>query len=218
MERWRSAYVPADHSGAALTSQWLCRRGSSLVEVLTSMLFVSILSAMSYSFTRVALRSARIQEVKSEAQEVTVMALDVLSRDLRAAGFSATAAPVAGVRSAGREHVEVACDLDGNGDTAGANELIAYSYSDLKHQLMRATGGTSPQPFVFNVPSGGVRFSYFDADGREIPTSAGDLTAQQCRRIHRIDVQLRVEIPNPSPDDSTPLTSTVSSSICLRNQ
>jgi len=186
--------------------------------VLTSSLFVSILVTMSYGFTRAALQSWRIQEAKSEAQEVTVMGLDVLARDLRLAGFSATAAPLVGIRSAGRDHIEVASDLNGDGDTADANELIAYAYDDLKQQLTRATGGASPQPFVLNVPSGGVRFSFFDANGSELSTAAGDLTAAECRRIHRIDMVLRVDIPNPSPDESTPLTSTVSSSVCLRNQ
>jgi hypothetical protein len=240
MERRSTAYVSADDAGAALKGGpegWglaglgagslrgrppaptpSCPGGTSVVEVLVSLLFVSILGAMSYGFSRAALRSARIQEAKSEAQEVTVMALDVLARELRVAGFSAAAAPLTGIRSAGREHVEIACDLDGNGDTAGANELIAYAYDGLKRQLTRATGGASPQPFVYNVPPGGVCFSYFDGSGQELSTGTGDLTAQQCGRVHRIDVRLRVEIPNPNPDDPAPLKSTVSSTICLRNQ
>jgi hypothetical protein len=218
MERRGCTQLPAGYARATLSRLPVTQRGTTLVEVLTSSLFVSILVAMSYGLTRATLRSWRIQEAKSEAQEVTVMALDVLARDLRVAGFSAAAAPVVGIRSAGREHIEVASDLNGDGDTTDANELIAYAYDDLKHQLTRATGGASPQPFVLNVLSGGVQFSFFDANGSELSTAAGDLTATACRRVHRIDMLLRVDIPNPSPDLSTPLTSTVSSSVCLRNQ
>ena len=191
--------------------------GSSLPELLTSTLFVSILTAMSYTFARAALMSARVQEVKSEAQEATVMALDVLARDLRAAGFSAVGAPITGVRAADPQRVEVAADLNGDGDTADSNELIAYSYDADKHQLMRATGNASPQPFVRNVPAGGVRFMFFDAQGRELPASGG-LGIEDRRRIHRTDAWLHVELPNPDPRVATLVTSTASTTVCLRNQ
>ena len=194
------------------------QRGTTLVEVLTSSLFVSILVTMSLSFTRATLRSWRIQEAKSEAQEVTVMALDVMARDLRGAGFSAVAAPVMGVRSAGHDHIVVAADLNGDGDTADANEVIGYAYDAVKGELTRATGGASPQPFVLHVPPGGVQFSFFDATGNPLSTAARDLSAAECHRVHRIDMMLRVDIPNPNPDDATPLSSTVSSTVCLRNQ
>jgi hypothetical protein len=44
------------------------------------------------------------------------------------------------------------------------------------------------------------------------------LTPADRRRIHRIDVQLQVELPNPSPGNAAPLRSTASGSACLRNQ
>lgn len=189
--------------------------GTSLVELLTSMLFVSILSAVSYGFARAALMSARVQEVKGEAQEVTALAVDMLIRDVRMAGFSAAAAPLVGLRAAGRERIEVASDLNGDGDLADSNELIAYSYDVYGHQLMRATGGTSPQPLVRNLS--GLTFGFFDVSGLEVLPQGDSLTAEQCGRVRRVDVQLSAELPNPDPLADHPLTSVVVASVQLRN-
>ena len=218
MERRRGAEFSAGHARPALSRRDSMQRGSSLVELLMSTLFVSLLMAMSYSFARAALMSAQVLEIKSEAQEVTVMALDVMTKELRMAGFSATAQPLTAIRAADHEYVEVAADLNGDGDTDDMNELIAYSYDAPKHEAMRATGGGSPQPLVHHVPLNGLRFAFFDAAGSEIPVPSGGMTADARGRIHRIDVLLRVELTNPDPSATRPLTSTVSISVCLRNQ
>ena len=189
--------------------------GASLTELLTGMLFLSIVSAISYSFARAALVSAQLQEAKGETQEVTLAAVDGLARDVRMAGFSAAAAPLVGLRAAGRERIDVACDLNGDGDVADGNEQIAYSYDALGHQLMRATGGASPQPVARSVSS--VRFAFFDADGAEIVALEGDLSAEQCARVRRVDVSLSVELPNPDPLADRMLASTVTTSVQLRN-
>jgi len=135
-------------------------RGSSLVELLVSTLFLSILMAISYSFARAALMSARVQEVKSEAQEITVMATDVLVRELRMAGFSAAGQPLTAVLAAAPDRVDVATDLNGDGDTDDSNERVEYCYDAAKSQVMRATGGGSPQPLVPNVPLDGLHFRF----------------------------------------------------------
>src|SRR5262245_17931318 len=127
-------------------SLYRSEHGTSLAELLTSMLLLSTVSAISYSFARAAFVNARAQEAKSEAEEVAFATLDMLARDVRLAGFSAAAAPFQGLRVAAAERIEVACDLNGDGDVADSNELLAYSYDGSGRRLMRATGGTSPQP------------------------------------------------------------------------
>jgi Tfp pilus assembly protein PilW len=193
-------------------------RGASLVELLVSTLFVSILMAISYSFARAALMTARLQAIKSDAQEVTVMALDIMTRELRMAGFSAAGTPLPPLRIAAPDRIEVATDFNGDGDTDDSNELIGYTFDDSTHQLKRATGGASPQPFVRNMAAAGFHFAYFDVDGAEIPAGATGLALAQLGRTHRIDMTLQVEFANPDPNSRTPLRSTVSGSVCLRNQ
>jgi Tfp pilus assembly protein PilW len=190
--------------------------GTSLAELLTGMLFLSIVSAMSYSFARTAFLMAQLQESKGELQEVAVATLDLLVRDVRMAGFSAIGAPLVGLRVAGPDRIEVASDLNGDGDLADENELMAYSYDATNRQLMRATGGTSPQPVARNVS--GIQFAFFDAAGAELTPAAAGLSAAQCDRVRRVDVQLSVELPQPDPLTNRTLRSTVTTSLQLRNR
>jgi hypothetical protein len=189
--------------------------GASLAELLTVLLLLSIVSAMAYSFARAALQTAQLQEAKGELQEVALATIDLLARDVRMAGFSAAAAPLVGLRAAGRARIEVASDLNGNGDVADSNELIAYSYDAQDHQLMRATGGTSPQPVARNVAD--VWFGFVDAGGAEIGPLGSGLSAEQRERVRRVDVQLALALPHPDPLVGRVLTATVSTSVQLRN-
>ena len=218
MERRRTAHVPTGDISASLRRDLGPQHGTSFVELLASTLLISLLMAMSYGFARSAFVSARVQEAKSDAQEVAFMAVDLLTREVRMAGFSAAGKPMVGVLVAAAEHVEVSSDFDGDGDSDEANELIAYSYNDTKHQLVRATGGASPQPLVPNVPPGGLHFSFFDASGAGIPIPGGGLPLEERRRIRRIDVVLRTQSADADLAGALPSISTLSSSICLRNQ
>jgi Tfp pilus assembly protein PilW len=188
-----------------------------VVELLTGTLCFCLLMGMSYAFARSALTSARVQEAMSDAQEVTLMAVDLWTREVRMAGFSATGAPIDGVRVASQERVEVAADFNGDGNTDDPNELIAYGYNESKGELVRATGGASPQPLVRNVPSGGLEFRFFDAAGTEMRAGSGLLSADERRRIRRVDMRLRVALP-VEPVGGRAVVSTVSGSACLRNQ
>jgi hypothetical protein len=217
MERWQLAAHPACDADAAVSPACGGRCGTSLVEVLLSTLFVSLLGALSYSFARAALMSMRVQEARSEAENTVATALDLLSREVRMAGFSAGGTALTGVVAAAQDRVEVVADFDGDGQTTGANEHIAYSYSPDKHALLRTTGAASPQPLAMNLATDGVAFSYFDASGQEIAAGQA-LPLDERRRIHRIDVVLRVEVTNPDPAVTAPLRSAGGTSICLRNQ
>jgi len=229
MVRRNDTYRTPGNAGAPLSPRPPARpratgrqRGSSLIELLASLLFVSILGAMSYSFARAALIGARVLVVKSEAEERTSMALDMMARELRMAGYSAAAPPLAaplrGVRAAGSDHIEIASDFDGNGTVTDTNELIAYRYNADTHTLQRATGGGSPQPFVRDVPANGLQLSYRGSDGSTLAAGPADVAAADRQRIHRIDLQLSVELPHPDPGVGTPLTATAWTSVCLRNQ
>jgi len=194
------------------------QRGTSLAELLLSTAFVSILMAISYTFARAALMTSRVQAVKSDAQEATVMALDIMAHELRMAGFSAAAVSLPPLRAAAPDRIDVVCDLNGDGDTTDSNERVAYSYDDVVHEVKRATGGASPQPFLHNVAPLGFHLSYFDAAGNEIPAATAGMPAADLVRVHRIDVALQVEFTNPDPNVAMPLRSAMTSSICLRNQ
>ena len=106
--------------------------------------------------------------------------------------------------------------MTGDGDTDDANEFVAYAYDAARTQLVRGTGSAPPQPFVSDVPPGGVEFRYFAADGVELPPVASP-DATQSAAIRRVDVRVRVERRNPNPGAFRPLRSVIRAAICRRN-
>ena len=190
--------------------------GTTLAEVLVAALFLSILSTMTVSFVRSALLSVRTLAVKSAVQEEVVMVVDLMRREVRMAGFGGSGQPVAGMRAARRDAITVASDVTGDGDTADANELVTFAYDAARAQLVRGTGGASPQPFVSDVPPDGVEFRYFAADGAELPAVANP-DALQSAAIRRVDVRVEVARPNPDPRAARPLRSVIRAAIGRRN-
>jgi hypothetical protein len=144
------------------------------------------------------------------------MVVDLMRREVRMAGFGGGGRPIAGIRTARRDALAVASDVNGDADTDDPNELVAYAYDAARAQLVRGTGGAPPQPFVSDVPPGGVEFRYFAADGAELPPVASP-DATQSAAIRRVDVCVRVERRNPNPGASRPLRSVIRAAICRRN-
>jgi hypothetical protein len=221
MERRRTETVCSGDVGAAMTPGCRLRirgeRGTSLAEVLTSVLFVGILSAMSYSFARAALMSVRVQDVKAEAQEALVVATDMLVRELRLAGFSAAAQPLQGLVAAAPHGVEVVADLDGDGSVDGAHERIAYAHDAARDLLTRATGAGGAQPFLADVVAAGTRFEFYDEIGAALAPDGNGLSAEEMERVRVIEVHLRLQLANPEPRSRVPLAATLSATALLRN-
>jgi len=190
--------------------------GATLAEVLVAVMFVAILATMTVNFVRTALLSVRTLAVKSAMQEEVVMVVDLVRREVRMAGFGGSGRPVAGIRAARRDTIVVASDVSGDGDTDDANELVTYAYDPVGAQLVRGTGSAPPQPFVSDVPTGGVEFRYFAADGAELPPVASP-DATQSATIRRVDVYIRVERRNPVPGAPRPLRSVIRAAIGRRN-
>jgi len=191
--------------------------GGTLIEVLVSTLLLSVLSAMAYAFARSTLVAVQGLDAQSEVQEVAVIAADVMTRELRLAGFSATAQPLTGLRVAEAERVDVAADLNGDGDTDDTHEVVSYRYDGAARQLVRATAGGAPQAFVTGVPAGGAHFTFHDATGTEVVPAGTGLSLDERRRVRSIGMELTVEIQQRLPDALVPRLVTLSETAHLRN-
>jgi hypothetical protein len=192
--------------------------GGALVEVLASTLLMSILGAMAYGFARAALLSVNVVDMLGEVQEVAALTASMMAREVRLAGFSASGGAVDGLRVAASEHIEVAADLNGDGDTDDAHEVVAYRYDPASRQLQRATSGGSAPPYVTGVPPGGVQFSFYDMTGAALPTTPSGLGVDDRRRVRSIDARLAVALPHPDPRMTPPLSAVATTSVCLRNE
>ena len=215
MERWRGARDPAGQSRTPLTGA-AGPSGVTVVELLVGLGVLSILAGMLASFLHVTVVAARVLAARIDAQETASMTVDIVGRELRMAGFNAGGPPIAAVRDAAADRVEIAADFNGDGDVDDMNETVAYGHNGDRSQLMRATGGGSPQPWLRDVPAGSFRVTYRDVDGRLVPAGTS-LSAEQRQLIRRIDVELAVEVPHPAGSAWPPLRVAAASGVHLRN-
>jgi hypothetical protein len=188
-----------------------------LIELLVSLTLSMAFAAVLHTFSRTLLRGAGVLEGASECQEAARIGVQLVTRDLRGAGFHARGGTVEAIRFARIDSVGISMDLNGDGDVADANERIAYGVDAAKGALTRTLGDGSPQPMLNDLASDGLRFSYFDDSGRLLPAGETGLGEADRASVRRIEVTLRIETANPDPAHSTPFRQERTGTVWLRN-
>jgi len=192
------------------------RRGAVFIDILTSMAFVLLLLGVAHSWSRTVLYTQKTLEVVAAANQEAVLAGEAIARDVRNAGFHADT-DVEPIPAAGPDFLELAADLNGDGDVLDASEIVRYAYRADRQQVTRASGRGSPQPFTDDVPLGGLRFSFFDGDASEIVAGASGIDATDLPRIRRIDIYLAIALRNPDPRVAKPIRAEAETIVALRN-
>lgn len=191
--------------------------GFSLIELLVSLFFLSLFALAMHQFCTVLLRGVRVLEVASEAQESARLGVQLIVATAREAGFSPAGPLPDGIRRAAPGMLEIARDLNGDGDVEDANERVSYQYDPDRHALLQGLGDAPPQPLLDNLDDDGLNITYLAADGTALQPDSGGLDAAQRARIRRIAVRLAIAIPNPDPAYTQPLRAEQSATATLRN-
>ena len=208
-------------------------RGVTLIEQLVALLLGTIVIASLYEFYRAELFRTISQEAKTATLEDARGALDIIVRDLRNAGSwgAGSVPPERGgvddpnndtdtdcnrvyAASGGMIHIQM--DLNGNASCADTEPR-----ENVRYEL---TGPTSTCPgttiirrngdcLVANVKtaSAGKLFTYYDVTGADLGNSPSPMA------IKRIRIAFAVQVKNPDPRVGGNMTSTLSTSIDLRN-
>ena len=116
--------------------------------------------------------------------------MDSMAREITMAGYdpNQTTPANAGITAASANSLSFTSDLNGDSDTADANESVTYDFDGANYQIDRDTGGGG-QPFAENIQ--GLTFTYLDAAG------AVTATAADIRRI-QISITARTAKPDPA--------------------
>lgn len=207
--------------------------GVTLIEQIVALSLGTIVITSLYVFYRSELLRTIAQEAKTGTLEDARGALDIITRDLRNAGSWATgsAPPEIGgaddpdsdadlvcnrvyAASSGMIHVQM--DLNGNGSCADTDPREGIRYE--------LTGPTSTCPgtniirrngdcLVANVKTAlaGKLFTYYDVTGTELEDSPSPMA------IKRVRIAFAVQVKNPDLQVGGNITSTLSTSIELRN-
>lgn len=135
------------------------------------------------------------------------IALEVMSRELRMAGYNPTGASFDGLAYA-PTHLHIRADLNGDGETNGPDEDIRYTYEAATQQIVRRDRA-GQEPLAENIQA--FTFAYLDQDGQPTTVSA------HIRQI-RLTVTARAAGAEASyAAQPGPRTYTLSTLINLRN-
>jgi Tfp pilus assembly protein PilW len=174
-------------------------RGFVLPELLTAILMTSLMltSLVAYAATH-ARMYRRIDEHLSANQNLRLV-IDVLSRDVRDAGFDARGHAVEPAAVATSTMLVLQRDLDGDGSIDGASqELVTYAFRPETGVLSRIVGRQS-MPLASQLPADGFRLSYAGDAGAALAPNGDALDAEERRRLRRIDVSLTFRDPAGRP-------------------
>ena len=153
----------------------LDKKGFSLIEVMVAIAIMSILSiAMMKTYTGFT-RVYTTQEVVAGVQQDLRASLNIMTQDIRMAGFDPTDSDNFGVEVATATNIRITSDTDMDGAVNDSGfERITYNFdagtNQLQQILYETTGSESTQPVVDNVTN--VTFTYLDEDNNITATLA----------------------------------------------
>ena len=184
--------------------------GFSLIELLIAMAVGLVVLAAMYSVFTIQNKTFANQEELVVMQQNARAAMDMMSREIRMAGYNpkgtltpcsgttSTTNTCVGIKEANATSISFTADLNGNeGLTAGSanpNENIIYDrYLSSGIYALGRTSNGAKQPVVENVDT--LSFSYFDANGNSTNNLAN---------IREIQISIRVRTAKTDPDYTDP--------------
>ncbi len=117
------------------------------------------------------------QEQVVEMQQNVRTAMDLITREVRMAGFNPTGAIFDGVQHH-TDEIHIRADLSGDGDYNDQNEEIRYTYDGAILRIER-DAGNGKETFAENIQA--FTLAYFDFDGNPTTTSAD---------IHQLEITI----------------------------
>ena len=150
---------------------------------------------------------ADAQDTRRDMVQNARIALEVVSRELRMAGYTPTGASFSGLAYA-PTYLHIRADLNGDGNTHGPDEDIRYTYEAATQHIIR-TDRTGQEPLAENIQS--FTFAYLDQDGKPTTVSA------HIRQVWLTVTARAAAAPASHTAPHSPRTYTLTTLINLRN-
>ena len=169
----------------------LNNQGFTLMElVIATGISMVILGAITGTFiTQTKFYNA--QEQVNEMQQNARAAMDLMSRDIKLAGYTPTGAAVTGVAYSASE-LRIRADLDGDGAINDASdEHVVYTFDSANLQIKRAYGGVGATQEVLANNITSFTFGYLDSSG------AATMVQADIRQVS-LNVTARTAKPDPT--------------------
>lgn len=196
-------------------------KGFTLVELMLTMAISGMIVAAIYSAYLSQQRTYLMQEQVAEMQQNIRAALDLLSREIRMAGYDPTGGAGAGITTASAGRIGFTKDITnstgnastGDGSLNGPNENITFGFSNANDSgpdgiadagiapLGRNTGGGF-QPIAENIQA--IEFRYLDVNGAVTATLAD---------IRAVQISILARAGRPDQDFTNSVTYTPASGV-----
>ena len=137
------------------TSAENMQKGFTLIELLIVMLIAGIVIASIYSAFQSQQNSYIAQDQITEMQQNLSAGLDMMSREIKMAGYDPTEKANATLVSINASSFQFTMDLNGDEDVADPDENINYALNNTEKQLERNT-----EPIAYNIEA--LEFVYLD--------------------------------------------------------
>lgn len=187
--------------------RWTKQAGVTLVELLIALAIVGVVMGGLTRMLATQRQVYAVQEQVAVMTQQTQTAMELLSREIRAAGSNPTGAVFTPVTYSATQ-LELRSDRNGNGTTSDTNEHIIYAYDAANRRITRDAGAgvetVAEDIAVFT-------FAYLDSAGAAT-------TVNSAIRQIRLTITARTAAPDPHYRTNNGYrTSSLTSLIALRN-
>ena len=160
--------------------------GFTLIEIMIALAIAGILLVSIYNMYISQSRTYTVQEQVSEMQQNARVAMDIISRNIRTAGYNPTGATFNGLPY-NASQIQILTDLNGDGDTSDTDENITYALdtSDSSHPKITRNS----QPFAEDIEA--LNLTYLDSNGNTTTTNAD---------IRGVRISITARTRNKDPD------------------
>jgi type IV pilus assembly protein PilW len=166
--------------------------GYTLMELMVAMVIGMIVMASVATTFTTQTRAYSAQEQINQMEQNARGALDIMSRELKMAGYKPNGGSVTGVVSYSTTSLTIQADLNADGAVSPSgsdNEQIAYAYDSANKKITRQVGTAPAATLAENIS--GFTFTYYQSSGTTPATSATNI-----RRI-KIAITAKTEKPDP---------------------
>jgi len=192
-------------------------RGFSLIELLISLVIISIVSVAVYGVFYLASRSYTTQSVSADVQQSIRAATEVIMQDIRTAGLDPTSSGNFGIELAENIKLRFTSDSIGtSGDFNGIledinSERVTYVLqgTQLNQILYETTASEISYPLISGVKN--LTFTYFDSAGNDLGSPVPSLQLGDIR-----SVTIAITVQEPAGRDE-PVSRMLTKSVKCRN-
>ena len=167
-------------------------RGYTLMELMVAIAIgMIVMASVATTFTSQT-RAYSAQEQINQMEQNARGALDIMSREIKMAGYKPNGGSVTGIVSYTSTSLTIQADLNADAaiSTSGSdNEQIAYAYDSANKKITRQVGTAASATLAENIS--GFTFTYHQSSGTTPATSATDI-----RRM-KIAITAKTEKPDP---------------------